>query len=200
MAEIITLFPNVIYKHKLENYQTHKDTYIPKLIEQFKDNPNQKAHWADLCNTWQESGQTDMGIIHRDLIPHIHSWLDEFNYPPFDYQFVSWFNVHTWDMYQEYHNHLGGPVVLCGIYYLQISDKDHPVLFVSRDETYSSHISNIGLTPQHHYFQNNSKGAFNIEEGDLLLFTPDAQHLVPKAKEKHDGYRITFSFNIERTG
>ena len=198
MAEIITLFPNVVYKHKLENHQEHKATFVPRLIEQFKNSPNQKSDWANLCNTWQSVEQTDKEILHRDLIPHINSWFGQFNYPFFNYQFDSWFNVHTCDMYQEYHNHLVGPVALCGIYYLQISNKDNPVLFVARDEAYSSHILNLGLQPHHPYFQNNSIGAFNIEEGDLLLFTPDAQHLVPKAKEKHDGYRITFSFNIDK--
>ena len=42
----------------------------------------------------------------------------------------------------------------------------------------------------------NSKDSLDGKEGDLLLFAPDQDHLVPCAKEKHDGHRITISFNV----
>ncbi len=47
--------------------------------------------------------------------------------------------------------------------------------------------------------ENTSKIDMNAVEGDLLLFSPDQEHFVPRAKEKHDGHRITISFNVRST-
>ena len=41
-----------------------------------------------------------------------------------------------------------------------------------------------------------NKDSLDGKEGDLLLFAPDQDHFVPCAKEKHDGHRITISFNV----
>ena len=41
--------------------------------------------------------------------------------------------------------------------------------------------------------------SLEIKEGDLILFTPDTKHLVPRAKEEHEGYRISLAFNVEVT-
>ena len=199
MAEIFTLFPQVIYKSKLQNHKNLKERLADDLIKKFKANPNQSFDWADLCDSWQEDATPYIDVIATELYPHIKQFLYHFEFPEFRYKLDSWFNVHTNNMYQETHAHMHGPTVLCGIYYMQLSSKDNPVIFKPHSEMYSSHLRIMNLNPSHPLFAESSLEVLNIKEGDLLLFTPDSKHLVPRSKEKHDGYRISLSFNLQKT-
>ena len=89
---------------------------------------------------------------------------------------------------------------LSGIYYIQLSTKDHPAQFV-RDSDYPMIYTNdlLGDVPNHpHFTRYSSDAGLTIKEGDLVLFTPDCRHFVPQAKEKHDGLRMTLSFNAHK--
>ena len=197
--DLFPLFPQTVAKVRLENHKKLKETFATNLIEKHEAVPDQKMDWAKYCHSWQEDATPYESILLPELRPHINTWLDHFHYPNFDYILSSWFNVHSCDMYQETHRHMEGAVVICGIYYLQLSDKDSPVVFTPHSDQYQSHINNLNLKPDHGWFADYSEPMLDIREGDLVLFTPDAQHFVPKAKEKHDGYRITLSFNIVKS-
>ena len=111
MAEIFTLFPQVIYKSKLQNHENLKERLADDLIKKFKANPNQSFAWADLCDSWQEDATPYIDIIAAELHPHIKQFLYHFEFPEFRYKLDSWFNVHTNNMYQETHAHMHGPTV-----------------------------------------------------------------------------------------
>tara|TARA_Y100000401_G_C8236599_1_gene180844 strand:+ start:59 stop:655 length:597 start_codon:yes stop_codon:yes gene_type:complete len=196
--ELFTLFPQTVCKVKLENHQRIKETFANDLINKYKSNPNHKFEWAAYCDSWQEDANPYMGELSAEFVPHINTWLQTFKFSDFNYIIDSWFNVHTSDMYQEAHCHMEGPVVLCGVYYMQLSKKDNPVVFTAPSVMYQSHICNLGLKSSHPFFSYNSTNSLSIEEGDLLLFTPDNKHFVPKSSEKHDGYRISLSFNVQK--
>ena len=57
----------------------------------------------------------------------------------------------------------------------------------------------MGITYDHKELALTSAKVLEIKEGDLILFTPDTKHLVPRAKEEHKGYRISLAFNVEVT-
>ena len=201
MSELFTLFPTVIYKDSLSEHEELKKKYVPKLIESFKQHPDQKAPWAQYCHTWQDFLDDPNKIypLENAIAPHVHEWCNRYNLSPFNYQIRYWFNVHTSDMYQETHDHAVGPLVVCGIYYLQLSEKDNPVIFVPHHKQYQVHLSTLGIAFNHKELAGNSKNILEIKEGDLILFTPDTKHMAPRAKEKHEGYRISVAFNVEAT-
>tara|TARA_R100000388_G_C7180116_1_gene128213 strand:+ start:91 stop:708 length:618 start_codon:yes stop_codon:yes gene_type:complete len=201
MTELFTLFPTIIYKSSLSEHQELKKKYVPELIESFKQHPNEKAPWAQYCNTWQDfvDDSNKINQLENAITPHIHEWFNRYNFSSFDYKIRYWFNVHTSNMYQETHDHALGHSVVCGIYYLQLSEKDSPAIFIPHHTFYQVHLSNIGIAYNHKELAGNSKNIVQIKEGDLVLFTPDTKHLVPRAKEEHEGYRISLAFNVEVT-
>ena len=204
MSNLFTLFPTLIYKDALSEHAELKKKYVPELIELFKQQPDKKAPWAKFCNSWQDNeffvnNPDKRNLLEDAITPHIHKWFKRYNLSSFDYKITYWFNVHTSDMYQETHDHMLGHLVVCGIYYLQLSEEDTPVVFVPHQTIYQSHLRNIGITHNHEELAFDSSDILKIKEGDLILFAPDSKHLAPKAKQKHKGYRISLAFNVAVT-
>ena len=100
-----------------------------------------------------------------------------------------WINVHTCDMYQEVHNHVGRNCILCGVYNLQLDKKDRPLSFFKAN-TYLDNVA--AILPIANVLDEDLDAA----EGDLLLFAPTQFHRAPSAREKHGGHRITITFNV----
>ena len=196
--EEITLFPQLIHKINIPEHQTIKDRFAGKFIKAFKEQKTKKADWADLCNSWQVQSDDSAYLFNQYFSTHVNNWFDGYGYPKIEYKITPWCNVHTYDMYQEAHNHMGPNVLLCGIYYLKFdNEKDRAVVF-NANSAYMDFLYCVGVEPRHHYFGKRSHGLLKIKEGDLILFTPDQQHFAPCAKEKHEGHRITISFNIHK--
>ena len=201
MPDLFTLFPTPVYRVNLSNHKEFKEKSVPKLIELFKKEPDKKAKWATMCHTWQ-AGFNDIvpnyfECIQKEVDVAIEEYCRSLGLPPFRYEKTGWFNVHDSSMYQEVHNHI--PAIFSGIYYIQFDKtKDSQVIFRNPSETFLSlmagskvPISNPALL-QHTLFDTN----FILEEGDLILFPASLDHLVPKAKQPHDGLRVTLSFNV----
>ena len=204
MSDLFTLFPTIIYKDALPEHEELKKKYVPELVESFKQHPFQKAPWATYCHTWQDheffvDDPNKINSLEHAITPHIHKWFRRYKFSAFDYKISYWFNIHTSDMYQETHDHMTGPVVVCGIYYLQLGEKDRPAIFVPHYRYYQLYLSSMGIDYNHEELAVNSDSVLKITEGDLILFTPDTKHLVPRAKEEHEGYRISLAFNVEVT-
>ena len=100
-----------------------------------------------------------------------------------------WINVHTCDMFQEIHNHIGHNNILCGVYNLQLDKKDRPLKFF-KPNAYLDNVSAI-LPIDNVLYED-----LDAAEGDLLLFAPTQYHIAPSAREKHSGHRITLTFNV----
>tara|TARA_B100001027_G_scaffold9832_1_gene6162 strand:+ start:232 stop:828 length:597 start_codon:yes stop_codon:yes gene_type:complete len=196
--ESTILFPQLIHKIKIKQYQTIKDRYAGKFINAFEERKTNKAEWAEFCNSWQAKDNYLYDIFNTYFSSHVNKWFNDYEYPKLEYKVDTWFNVHTYEMYQETHNHLGNNILLCGIYNLMLNEKDRPVIFNAINHQYADHIFSMGVIPTHPYFGKRSVDVLNVQEGDLLLFTPDQPHFAPCAKEKHDGYRITIAFNAHK--
>ena len=195
----ITLFPQLINQINISQSQTIKDRFAGKFIKAFKEQKTKKADWADLCNSWQVQSDDSHYIFNEYFPTYVNNWFDNYGYPQVEWKTNPWCNVHTYDMYQEAHNHIGPNVMLCGIYYLKFNnEKDRPVVFFNNNHAYIDQLYCMGVEPNHSNFGKRSYDLLKIKEGDLILFTPDQQHFAPCAKEKHDGHRITISFNIHK--
>ena len=195
--EVFTLYPKLISTVKVEQHEQFKKLLVPALTKQYEQNKNKKLDWARWADTWSMYAYItkDMGFE-----TYIDSWLKFFNYPKVDYEINAWVNVHKWYQFQEEHTHMCDRAFLSGIYYIQLSDKDNPAQFV-RDSDYPMIYTNdlLGDVPDHpHFTRYSSDAGLTIKEGDLVLFTPDCRHFVPQAKEKHDGLRMTLSFNAHK--
>ena len=192
MAQLYPIHSTNVVVEQMQDHAEYKNLLVPELLEEFKNNPNQKAPWAIHCDTWQIPA-TGKGLEHLNngLQIAIESYFNYMGCRPFKYEIKAWFNVHTCDMYQEVHDHISSSEVLSGIYYLQFDkEKDLPVFFMNQNKDY------INLLKYKEIPTALEETDLNIEEGSLVLFPPTAQHYVPKAKVKHDGLRISLSFNV----
>jgi hypothetical protein len=185
------IYPDIVYKTKIADSEIIKKKFANKIINKFIHDPNEKFVWADLCKTWQVPANEEIKkLFYIYFEQHVHRWLEYYNFPNIKYEVDMWINVHTSNMYQEIHNHIGPSIIISGNYNLQLNKKDSPLLFNKRN-TYLDLLSTMGMQ-----LDSKSNHSLDGKEGDLLLFAPDQAHLVPCAKEKHDGYRITISFNV----
>jgi hypothetical protein len=185
------IFPDIVYKTKIADSEIIKKKFANKIINKFIHDPNEKFVWADLCKTWQVPANEEIKkLFYIYFEQHVHRWLEYYNFPNIKYEVDMWINVHTSNMYQEIHNHIGPSIIISGNYNLQLNKKDSPLLFNKRN-TYLDLLSTMGMQ-----LDSKSNHSLDGKEGDLLLFAPDQAHVVPCAKEKHDGHRITISFNV----
>ena len=195
MNEFFYLFPQPLMKVKVKEHNEFKKNVLPELIEQFTKDPNIKAPWGRFCNSWQ----IQVDVPKLNLEEYVDSWLEKFKYPKIKYKIEAWINVHTWDMFQDLHTHFGSNAILSGIYYLQLSSKDNPVVFERPFDYHLVYLNNLleGGMPNDPIFRKYSTDIpLDIKEGDLIMFTPEQQHFVTQSKEKHDGHRISVAFNV----
>ena len=200
MSELFTLFPTPVYRFSVAGHRKFKQTIVPKLLDTFKKEPNRKAPWAKLCNTWQihleEINPKDFEIISADIQLAIETYLAYLQVPPFSYEYHGWINVHDSDMYQEVHNHI--PAIISGIYYIQFdTDKDNSVQFINPNPVYNTLMDTLNLNV--HNPMMSPRIGLNFNEGDMILFPSTLDHFVPKAKQPHDQLRISLSFNVSPT-
>ena len=202
MAQLFPLFATNIVVEQIANHDKFKKIIVPKLTESFKLNSTEKEPWANNCHTCQKSGfKNDLEIIYKNLHLAIDGYFKFIGCGKFNYVIDAWYNIHTSDMYQENHNHIGQGVLLSGIYYIQYNPEiDQPVVFTANGSSsrfcdllrYNGLKANfVGETTAE------QPNFLNIKEGDLLLFPPTANHYVPRALVPHNNLRITLAFNVQ---
>ncbi len=168
------LFPAPVIITKVEKHQEYRENILPKIISEFKDNPNQSSPWSDLCYTWQSTSQR---IWDKQFTKVAQDYLKYIQVPIAEMKIESWFNVHDANMYQEAHDH--SPSIVSGIYYLQLDS--FPATFLNPFGTDS-------------VLPNTFPNYLNIQEGDLILFPSHLTHLVKRSGSEN--LRVSYSFNI----
>ena len=199
MNNISTLFPTPVYRASVAGHRKFKQTIVPKLLDTFKKEPDRKAPWAKLCNTWQihlaEINPKDFDIISADIQLAIETYLAYLQVPPFSYEYHGWINVHDSDMYQEVHNHI--PAIISGIYYIQFdTDKHNSVQFINPNPVYHTLMNTLNLDVHNPMMGPSTHIGLDFNEGDVVLFPSTLDHFVPKSIEPSDTFRISLSFNV----
>ena len=202
MPQLFPLFATNIVVEQIQNHDKFKKIIVPKLTESFKLNSTEKEPWANHCHTCQKQGfKNYLEIIYDNLHKAIDGYFKFIGCEKFNYRIISWYNIHTSDMYQENHNHIGQGVLLSGIYYIQFNpETDQPVFFTDNGSNarFCDILKYKGLKTNFIGESTAEQPNFlNIQEGDLLLFPPTAHHYVPRALVPHNNLRITLSFNVE---
>tara|TARA_Y100001972_G_scaffold108857_1_gene139222 strand:- start:49 stop:669 length:621 start_codon:yes stop_codon:yes gene_type:complete len=195
---IFELFPTPVYKFSLSNHKKYKEKIMKPLLEKYNSNTPTSAFWASGCNSCQidlRELNLDLHDVYDEIMEGFKKYLDYLEVQA-DRSFSimeSWFNVHTYEMYQEEHGHM--PNFISGTYYIQFDpEKDNALTFLNNNKEfiYSAWSMNI---PVSRSTLNNSI-QLDVKEGDVLLFPSTLHHLVLRSKQKHDNLRITNSFNI----
>ena len=199
MPELFTLFPTPVYRLSVAGHRKFKQTIVPKLLDTFKKEPDRKAPWAKLCNTWQihlaEINPKDFDIISADIQLAIETYLAYLQVPPFSYEYHGWINVHDSDMYQEVHNHI--PAIISGIYYIQFdTDKHNSVQFINPNPVYHTLMNTLNLDVHNPMMGPSTHIGLDFNEGDVVLFPSTLDHFVPKSIDPSDTFRISLSFNV----
>tara|TARA_Y100000114_G_scaffold30520_1_gene26122 strand:+ start:380 stop:994 length:615 start_codon:yes stop_codon:yes gene_type:complete len=202
--ELFTLFPQPISRLNLEKTEKYKKIYIPKLTKEFKEHPEKCWDWNTNSHCWFERILTMPKELGEDITSAVTQWMQYFGFPDAKWDLTAWWNVYAWDMYQDTHNHIGnelGNNVVSGIYYLQLPKYAKPAVFTNRFTPYYSILNRTGTYIKHPFFECFSAGveSFQQREGDLIMFTPDQDHLAPRSSQQHDELRITMSFNVTIT-
>lgn len=196
------LFPTPVLKVRVDRHEEHKKNLIPKLMDYYRDNPDSHLWWDTEDYSFGMS-EKDSGVeIIDQQITQVYS--EFINYllgrqVDFPLTHEGWWNVHDSNHYMEAHNHLSG--LAAGIYYLQLdTEKDFPATFKNpqRDviECWGGFDDDNLRINNEAFKQSTFPNDLNIEEGDLILFPPYFNHLVKRSHVQHDGYRISYAFNI----
>ena len=197
MAQLFPLFSTNIVVDQITNHKKFKEIIVPKLTS---SNLGTKAPWAKHCHTSQKLADSEgLDVLQTELQLAVESYFSYLGCEPFKYEIRAWYNVHTSDMYQQTHHHMNGDELLSGIYYIQFDkEKDQPVVFINSNNTFATALKYKGLHPKFLEWDTDNTPDFStqIQEGSLILFPPCTPHYVPKAKEPHDGLRISMSFNV----
>tara|TARA_B000000557_G_scaffold177282_1_gene144470 strand:+ start:448 stop:1059 length:612 start_codon:yes stop_codon:yes gene_type:complete len=193
---ISNLFPTPVYKFSLAGHETYKKRLVKVLEQKFKDDPDSKAGFSKLCNTWQ-CHHSEVGVnlkdIYNEIIAEAMKYINQLTKHTYYTIADSWFNVHTSDMYQEVHEHT--PSFISGNYYIQFDpEKDKSIIFINENKTflYSSWAMNLPITKPELFSKYQLP---DVKEGDVVLFPSTLNHMVAKS-EPHNQLRITNSFNI----
>tara|TARA_R100000231_G_scaffold10198_1_gene12492 strand:+ start:184 stop:795 length:612 start_codon:yes stop_codon:yes gene_type:complete len=195
---IVELFPTPVYKFSLSNHKEYKEKIMKPLLEKYNSNITTSTIWTSGCNSWQinlRELNLDMQDVYGEIMEGFKKYIDYLQVTANKTFSImeSWFNVHTYDMYQEEHGHM--PNFVSGTYYIQFDpEKDNALTFLNNNKEfiYSAWSMDVPVSRPTLYHSIE----LDVEEGDVLLFPSTLHHMVLKAKQKHDNLRITNSFNI----
>lgn len=216
---LFSVFPKFVYRGRLQTHEKWKNLIEPVIQERWnaiKSNSNVDdgpACWECDCfttffdNSLQDHTQeTEIDIqgLLQDLSINIQESIKLAEFYPHAFMVSQqWFNAYGPGQNQESHNHI--PSHLSGIYYIQFDPKIHKgTSFLNPDRMYTE-----GPRYAKQFFDPDMMGygcykeemTLSIEEGDVVLFPSQLDHLVhkqPGIEKNPDGtIRITFSFNVD---
>ena len=194
---ILPVFPSLIIREKIEDYDKYKDELILYAYEQEKKDPDGLKNSKNLG--WQSqhkyaNSQNPVSSIVINLIKSILNNKNVFNIKDLSKaKMQMWININKPGDYNTRHNHPGSD--LSGVFWVKSLQKSGNLTFYSPNvmtqmEQINSIKDEIGkklfITP-----------TFQIEplEGVIVLFPSDLSHAVQKNNSDED--RISVSFNID---
>ena len=194
---ILPIFPSLIIKEKIKDYDKYKDELIQFSYEQLKKDPDGLKNSKNLG--WQSqhkyaNSQNPVSSIVINLIKSILNNKNVFNIKDLSKaKMQMWININKPGDFNNKHNHPGSD--LSGVFWVKSLQKSgnltfHSPNFMTQFGQINSIKDEIGkklfITP-----------TIEIEplEGVIVLFPSDLTHAVQKNNSDED--RISVSFNID---
>ena len=194
---ILPVFPSLIIREKIEDYDKYKDELILYSYQQQKIDPsgvNKSNEGGWHSQSRYANSQNPISSIVINLIKSILNNKNVFNIKDLSKaKMQMWININKPGDYNTRHNHPGSD--LSGVFWVKSLQKSGNLTFYSPNvmtqmEQINSIKDEIGkklfITP-----------TFQIEplEGVIVLFPSDLSHAVQKNNSDED--RISVSFNID---
>jgi len=216
---LFSVFPKFVYRGRLQTHEKWKSIISPVIQDRWDKLPSNSnvpggpACWECDCFTtffdpslmeFEKETEIDLQALLQDLSTNIQEAvkLAEF-YPHAFLVSQQWFNAYGPGQHQEAHNHI--PSHLSGVYYVQFDPRVH------KGTTFLNHEKMYTEGPRYNkYFYDQDMWGYGcykeemtlaVEEGDVILFPSQLEHMVhkqPGIEKNPDGtIRITFSFNVD---
>ena len=182
------IFTGQFNKH---NYYRDIDLFKDLSINNIKSN----TKWD--CKLQTNFPGNDIGLLnfdfsdklYKDILSYLKRELKKHHIKGLSYQTGPWYNIYKKGFSQERHSHLNSKSTLSACYYY----RSPSTIQFFNPETRNTHImdNNGNLTP---YEKSQIMVEFEPEEGAMILFSSELDHLVPIYDG--DDIRISFSFNL----
>ena len=194
---ILPVFPSLIIREKIEDYDKYKDELILYAYEQEKKDPDGLKNSKNLGWQSQHKYANSQNPVSSIVINLIKSILNNKNV--FDIKDLSkarmqmWININKPGQINNRHDHPGSD--LSGVFWVKSLKKSGDLMFyspnyISQYNQMNSIKDEIGKK----LFSTRSI-AFEPLEGTLVLFPSDLSHAVQENKSDED--RISVAFNID---
>ena len=194
---ILPVFPSLIIREKIEDYDKYKDELILYAYEQEKKDPDGLKNSKNLG--WQSqhkyaNSQNPVSSIVINLIKSILNNKNVFNIKDLSKaKMQMWININKPGDYNTRHNHPGSD--LSGVFWVKSLQKSGNLTFYSPNVM--TQIQQINSTKEEIGKKLFITPTVEIQplEGVIVLFPSDLTHSVQKNNSNED--RISVSFNID---
>jgi hypothetical protein len=208
MGEFTEIFGPFYWKTHVSENQSILDRCLGKIEDYSKENPViVPADWECNIHSSYKSNDPNMKLdtpwLHSIYTKYISLFLDEFlDKPGMAKVFDPWYNVFSYDQFQEPHAHFPNDFSL--VHYVLFEENEHsPTTFISPNTTAAEAQRSFRPTlfdkinkkdPKKSFYMTNYT-PLEIKQGDLIIFPSSLSHYVKQ--NKSDRKRITFTLNME---
>jgi len=199
------IFSPFYYSFQMEEHSIIKDAYLDDITNNFNIFPDNSHDWPVHSNYQL-----------KDNLPHQLDWWTSVQYyKKYVNQFIQhyfrgleldwridnepWYNVYGKGQKADQHDHM--TCDFSAVHFLKFNPEAHePIRFIHPQQTKTKYLSrfkpqivdNLGTCTRQSYYKENFVPVIN--EGDLIIFPSELQHLV--WKNQSDETRITIAFNF----
>jgi hypothetical protein len=205
----VQIFSPFYWREKLEGHAQIKNEYVHLMLENYKESPLASDDWNVHTSYGREDGlkhQIDWSIAFpyykEQINKFLHEYLGEGNHN-WDICGGIWYTAYGAGQTANIHEHI--PDNFSIVHFLKFNPNEHwPVTFINPNGATIKYLLDLNPALKGKIdFNNSGQSLFHprftpqIEEGDIVIFPSQLEHMVPKTDSEE--IRITIAFNIKIT-
>lgn len=203
--EKVNIFSPFFYHFKMEEHFIIKDAYLDDIIENYNDAPFLSHDW-DVHSTYLYKDTPPNKIDWWTSIQHYKKYVNQFiqDYfrQPLDWRIDDdpWYVAYGKNQKADQHDHIDAD--FSAVHFLKYNPEIHePIRFIHPQQAKTKYIdklrplvcNNLGTCDKQSYYK--ELYVPEINEGDLIIFPSDMQHLVWGSQT--DELRVSIAFNFK---
>lgn len=191
-ATINSWFPTLVYRNKLDRFEEMNTSFTKRAYEIQAEYPDSKSRWH--CDTYNTQNIYNLvnDRMFNSLIEtckqEVQNFASEFGVTAPVKCAEAWLNIAKTNQYQEYHVHPGRHFSL--VYYVKTPVGSGNIRFKAPGSDTDMFLLPIDSFTSASY----SNCYYEPEEGTLLIFRSNLQHMVEANKTKSDRISIAMNF------